>query len=206
MNIRVVCFDADGVLVNPQMQFSRLLREKYAITPEMTRPFFNGIFNDCLEGRADLAQELPNFFPGWGWQDSADSFIRTWLEADHVVDARLVQKIQWLRRQGLRCCLTTSQEHNRADYMKTSMGFTEIFDELFFSCELGCQKPDISYFQAVQSALYVPRETVLFWDDNMTNVDGARRFGWQAEHYTAFEPFCRVMDGYLDQKVSGGEG
>ncbi len=172
----------------------------------MTGPFFDGIFNECLEGRLDLAQALADYLPGWGWPGDTESFIRTWLEADHVVDARLVQKILSMRRQGLRCCLTTSQERNRADYMRTAMGFSAIFDDLFFSCELGCQKPDISYFQAVQSVLQVPVQAVLFWDDNSANVDGARRFGWQAEHFTAFEPFYRVMDRYLDQKTRGGEG
>ncbi len=40
MNIQVVCFDADGVLVNPPMRFARLLQERYAITPPNDGPVF----------------------------------------------------------------------------------------------------------------------------------------------------------------------
>ncbi|MEM5776077.1 MAG: HAD-IA family hydrolase, partial [Anaerolineaceae bacterium] len=141
-----------------------------------------------------LAQALADYLPGWGWPGSAEEFIRAWLAADHVIDARLLQEIQQLRRRGVVCCLATSQERNRAEYMKTVMGFAEAFDHLFFSCELGCQKPQAAFYQAVQDRLTADREAVLFWDDNAANVEGARRFGWQARVYTGFEPFCQAMD------------
>ncbi|NTU82493.1 MAG: hypothetical protein HGA45_24505 [Chloroflexales bacterium] len=67
-------------------------------------------------GKADLAEVLPPFLKQWGWQASVDQFIETWLKADHVVDARIVHAIQSLRRNGIICCLATSQERYRAEY------------------------------------------------------------------------------------------
>jgi hypothetical protein len=60
--LRAICFDADGVVVYPQLQFSRYLNQKYGISPEMTREFFRGVFNDCLVGKA---LSISSSQPGW---------------------------------------------------------------------------------------------------------------------------------------------
>ena len=195
MTIKAMLFDADGVVVNPAFQFSKLLAEQYGITREMTSGFFRGVFNDCLVGRADLKQVLAPFLPEWGWQGTLDEFVHTWLRADDVVDMRLVQAIQHMRQSGMLCCLATNQEANRAEYMKTHMGFAQAFDRLFFSCELGCQKPDPAYFYAIQQALALEPRELLLWDDDQKNVDGARRCGWEAELYSSFESFEEAVRG-----------
>ena len=197
MIIKAICFDADGVVVNPQMQFSQLLKDQYGISPQMTRDFFQGIFNDCLIGKADLKQVLPPYLREWGWEDTVDDFIHLWLTTDHVIDQRLIKAIQDLRRIGLLCCLTTSQERNRAGYMKTVMGFRSIFDDLFFSCEIGCQKPDLEYYRHIQKMLSLDADSILFWDDNPVNVEAARLCGWCAEVYSGFEDFQKTLTSYI---------
>jgi hypothetical protein len=59
--IKAICFDADGVVVNPQKQFSKFLEREHSISPVMTQDFFHGVFNDCLVGKAKLEEELPSF-------------------------------------------------------------------------------------------------------------------------------------------------
>lgn len=197
MTIQAVCFDADGVVVNPQMQFSKYLKREHGISPEMTRGFFNGVFNDCLVGKADLKEVLPAYLIDWGWKGGVDEFVRTWLQTDHVIDSRLMRAIQNLRQKGIVCCLTTSQEHNRAEYMKTRMGFQEAFDHLFFSCEVGWQKPDHPYYRHIEKALHLEKEAILFWDDSQTNIASARECGWNAERYTEFDEFQKTIQKYI---------
>lgn len=195
MTIKAICFDADGVVVHPQMQFSRLLKD-FGITPEMTQSFFCGVFNDCLTGRANLEDVLPPFLKDWGWRGSVDAFINTWLVADHVIDVRVIDAIQNLRHNGIICCLATSQERNRAGYMKTKMGFQKVFDHLFFSCEAGWQKPDHAYYQHIEATLGLEKKSILFWDDSRKNVESAREFGWNAEIYTGFNEFEVAIKKY----------
>lgn len=195
--IQAVCFDADGVVVNPQMQFSRHLKEEHGISPEMTQGFFRGVFNDCLVGKANLEEVLPAFLRDWGWKHSVDEFIHTWLLKDHVIDMRVINMAQRLRRAGMICCLTTSQERNRAEYMKARMGFQDMFDHLFFSCEAGCQKPDIAYYRHIEEALALEKKSILFWDDSRVNVEAARKFGWNAEIYTDFDEFEETLRKYI---------
>lgn len=194
MIIKAICFDADGVVVNPQKQFSKHLQEVHGISPEMTRSFFGGVFNDCLLGKSELKDILPPFLAKWKWKGSTEEFVAAWLKYDHVIDERLIHVIQRLRQDQRICCLATSQERNRAEYMKTKMGFQTAFDHLFFSCEIGLQKPDPAYYRHIEEVLQVEKESILFWDDFEPNVAAARAHGWNAEVYTEFDEFMKTMN------------
>lgn len=195
-HIKAICFDADGVLVNPQKQFSIFREKQYGMTPEMTAPFFNGVFNDCLIGKDDLLDVLPPYLREWHWQESPEEFVRIWHETEHVIDERLCLFIQQLRRQGVQCCLATNQEMHRAAYMRQRMHFQDLFDRLFISCEMGCMKPELAYYQAIEKQLACRNGEILFWDDTLAHVKAAQACGWQAEQYTGFDPFIETINKY----------
>lgn len=199
MSVKAICFDADGVVVNPQMQFSRLLRIDYGITPQMTKPFFDGIFNECLVGNADLFHVLPPFLREWHWKGSTEEFAALWLKTDHVIDTQLITTIKNLRHKGYKCCLATSQEQHRADYMKKEMGFHGLFDHMFISCEMGTQKPEKAYYRYIETQLQLSGESILFWDDKPQNVSAAKARGWKAELYTEYGQFLKTLALYLPQ-------
>jgi putative hydrolase of the HAD superfamily len=126
-----------------------------------------------------------------------DDFVAVWLEAENAPDERIIQVIRVLRKSGLVCGLATSQERYRADYMATVMGFSGLFDRLFFSCDLGNQKPELQYYVAVEQSLGLEAREILFWDDSAANVEAARARGWNAETYTDFDSFSTSLAGYL---------
>jgi len=194
--IQAILFDADGVVINPQMQFSRHLAEVHGITFDQTRIFFTEVFDQCLLGRERLEDVLPPFLAQWGWPAGTDDFIATWMLQDAHVDARLVDAIRDLRRHGYICGLATLQERHRAEYMRREMGFEQLFDRLFFSCELGCMKPDPRFFALIEQQLGRPGHSILFWDDRPHNVEAARQSGWNAEVYLDFDDFCKKLSAY----------
>jgi putative hydrolase of the HAD superfamily len=77
--------------------------------------------------------------------------------------------------------LATNQQNLRGAYMRSSLGFETIFDEQFYSFELGFAKPDAGYFQAIMQRINVPPSRVLFIDDHEGNVAGAREIGIHSE-------------------------
>ena len=135
MLIEAILFDADGVLIFP-WRFAQHLEHVYGITREMTADFFMGILDDCLINQADLQEVPPPFLTKWGWKASVDSFIETWFAIENAVDPRVATIIHTLRESGLRCGLATSQEKYRAQYMVEVMKLDQMFDDLFFSCDL----------------------------------------------------------------------
>jgi glucose-1-phosphatase len=67
-----------------------------------------------------------------------------------------------------------------ANYEATTL--TRAFAYRFLSFELGLVKPDRAVFDAVAARLPVPRDRVLFLDDNAVNVEAAVTAGFAARH------------------------
>jgi putative hydrolase of the HAD superfamily len=163
----------------------------------MTQPFFQEAFVDCMLGIADLRDVLPPYLQAWGWPGTADELIEKWLEVENAPDERVLAAIRTLAMTGIACCLATSQERLRAAYMREVMGFNQLFDEMFFSCEVGSIKPDPAFYNHITAALHVAGDQILFWDDSRENVEAARSCGWLAEQYTDYEPFKVRLADYL---------
>jgi putative hydrolase of the HAD superfamily len=77
------------------------------------------------------------------------------------------------------------------------MGFGELFDNLFFSCDIGRTKPDPGFYAAVEASLGYGGQRILFFDDDAQNVEAARRRGWRAEVYVVFQEFVRDLNAHL---------
>ena len=196
-SIRAILFDAARATLHPYRFRARPARE-HPITPAMTAPFFNGVFSQqCLVGQANLADALAPWLPQWGWRGTVAEFIATWLAVENAPDERMLAAVGSLRGAGFTVCLATSQEANRAAYMRKAMGFEALFDRLYFSCELDCQKPDPEFFRHIEADLGLRGDQLLFWDDNPGWAAAARALGWQAEVFSGYESFEQTMTRYL---------
>ncbi len=56
------------------------------------------------------------------------------------------------------------------------------FREVFVSSTIGLRKPDAAAFDHVAKAIGAPPSRILFFDDSLANVEGARACGLQAVH------------------------
>lgn len=63
----------------------------------------------------------------------------------------------------------------------------EVFKTTFLSSDLGVRKPDREAFDAVVAAIGVPAGNILFFDDSIENVNGARDAGIRAVHVTSVD-------------------
>src|SRR4029453_1990495 len=82
----------------------------------------------------------------------------------------MVAAVGAVRDLGLRCGLATNQQNLRGGYMRSSLGFEKIFDEQFYSFEIGFAKPEAGYFQTIMDRIGVAPDRVLFIDDLEDNV------------------------------------
>ncbi len=58
-------------------------------------------------------------------------------------------------------------------------------EPMLFSSDLNLFKPSAEAFAAVEAALGLPPQSILFIDDTLTNVEAARSRGWDAIHFTS---------------------
>ncbi|MEI6055457.1 MAG: HAD-IA family hydrolase [Lentisphaerota bacterium] len=62
-------------------------------------------------------------------------------------------------------------------YLRSKYNLFEIFDNLFFSYEIGLMKPFPEIFMYVIKSLKANPEDILFFDDSKLNVDAAAKLG-----------------------------
>ena len=193
--IKVVIFDADGVLVHSDRKFSMLLSKDYGIPIEKTLPFFTGTFQDCLIGKADLKEAITPYLNEWGWHEGVDAFLDYWFKAEHIIDEELIKYIQELRQRGIVCVLATNNEKYRFQHMLEEMGLANnVFDKTYSSAHLGHKKPDHEFFGKIVKDLGdIKKEEIVLWDDDMKNIKGAESFGIKAELYTSLKDFKQKM-------------
>ena len=180
--LRCVAFDLDGVIISSEPSFA-MFEENYGITREQFRDFFSGPYRQAMLGRCDLITVLGPRLLKWGWVAGVEEFIQIWLQSCNTPDPDAACVVRELAALGMSCCATTNQDETRAAYLDALPSLQELFSNRFFSCHLKAAKPDSGYFDAVQSSLGHPPESILFLDDKPENVDGARAAGWQAVHH-----------------------
>ena len=100
-----------------------------------------------------------------------------WIE----VRQPMLAAVRAVRDLGLHCGLATNQQNLRGAYMRSSLGFEKIFDEQFYSFEIGFAKPEAGYFRTIMDRIDVAPDRVLFIDDHDGNVAGAREIGIHSE-------------------------
>lgn len=72
------------------------------------------------------------------------------------------------------------------------------FRRVFVSSEIGLRKPERAAFDLVARAIGVPNDRILFFDDTLANVEGARRAGLQAVHVRQPEDVRTAVAAWLD--------
>ncbi|MAF36664.1 hypothetical protein CL622_06125 [archaeon] len=196
MDKQVVLFDADGVIVRSEL-FGTHYQKTKGIAKEEMLPFYHGIFQECLTGKADLKEVIAPWLPKWKWGGDVDGFLLQWFEYENKVDQKIVELIRELQKNAVSCYLATNQEKYRTQYMREKMGFKKLFDGIFSSAEVGSKKPQAEFYEFIFQKLNVNKDKILYTDDTASHVEGAKEAGIDAYLYTEFEPFHEYVKPLL---------
>lgn len=197
MKTKCILFDADGVVIRSEI-FSKQYQKKYGVENDAMLPFFKWDFQDCIIGKSDLKELLNPWLSKWKWENSIEDFLSFWFQAEHCIDKKMLSLIKDLRNKDMVCYLATNQERYRTEYMRNEMGFWEIFDGVFSSCEIGYKKPEKEFYSFILQDLnkkhgLTPYE-VMFLDDAQKNIIWAKEFGVDAYLYKDFESFKKQVN------------
>ena len=101
-----------------------------------------------------------------------------------------------LARAARRLPLYAFSNTNRAHEAHFSQAFADVlghFREMFLSSTIGLRKPDAAAYDHVVKAIGVPAERIVFFDDLMENIEGARARGLTAVHVTSTRDVAEAL-------------
>lgn len=196
MTIRHVLLDADGVLQElPGGWYAAM--EPYL--GERSREFFQRAWSEelpMLTGDGDYLPLLAAMLQDYGVTDPVETvYAAVWHRIEVVEET--VALIHRLRQAGYGVHLGTNQERRRATYMRTTLGYDDLFDVCCYSCEVGVAKPDPGFFAKAAELIGADPAEILFVDDHEPNVLGAREAGLAAVHWH-FGAGHTVLESHLD--------
>ncbi len=196
---RAVFFDVDGVLIHgyharPELQqrWDENLLADLGVDPERFRTeFIYDIFiKKVVIGQMPLIEALDKRLPGLGFKGSPMVFAQYWLGHDSRVNTELLDAIRLLKTDpDIRLYIATNQDHMRAQWLWSGLGFSELFEDIFYSARTGVMKPHKNFFDFAEARIGKQTQPPLFFDDTPKVVDGARAHGWDSVLFDTNEDF-----------------
>lgn len=184
MRVRHLLLDADGVLqrVGGAGWRDEIRRRLGDRTDDFVRAV-NAHEAPALRGRGTFPEGLDAVLADHGVVvDEVEAFYAALWESITVDDDALALATA-ARDAGLGVHLVTNQHARRAAYMRTTLGYDDLFDTCFYSCELGVAKPDPDFFAVVLERLGSEPGEVVLVDDSAVNVAAAADAGIVAVHW-----------------------
>jgi putative hydrolase of the HAD superfamily len=181
-DLRAVLFDADGVLQRAVPGWKANLEA--LVTPGRAEEFLAEVMlseRGPLRGESSFRDELAKVLTRWNVTAPLDEVLANWTRIEVFPD--MVEVVRELRATGTACYLATNQQAFRTAYMRANLGYDDLLDGAFYSCELDLAKPDPAYFGTILERIARTGAETLFLDDNESNVEGARAAGLRAEHF-----------------------
>jgi HAD superfamily hydrolase (TIGR01509 family) len=201
--IRHVLFDADGVLQAVPGDDWYALAEPYV--GARAREFLHRAWElerPALAGHGEFLPLLADLLAEYDVDASAQEvFDGAWCRVAPV--PATVAIVRALRSNGYGVHLGTNQDANRADFLRAAFGYDDLFDTSTYSCEVGVAKPAVAFFDQTARRIGAAPETVLFVDDSLANVEGAREAGMVAVHWTVTDGHDALLDRLAQHGVDG---
>jgi putative hydrolase of the HAD superfamily len=195
--------DVDGVLlVHPDAAgwSGHLERDLGVSADDLHRHFFDVHWGDIICGRANLRERLAPVLMNLAPSITCDQLIEYWFSHDAHLNGDLLGELDVLRSRGFKIHLATVQEHERARFLWERLGMQNHFDGLHYAADLGCAKPELAFFQLIERRTGLLPNEIFFIDDRIENVEGARKAGWRAAHWTQE---TNLMDLLSDIELNG---
>lgn len=190
--IRHLLLDADGVLQSiPGGQIDRAIPHLGDRVDVLDEIFAQEL--PALRGEGDFLVDLRRTFERHGIDLDADELYADLWNAIEVAP-EMRDLVHRARAAGYGVHLGTNQHRQRAAYMRTELGYDDLFDVSCYSCELGAVKPERAFFERALDRIGAPAATVLFVDDSLRNVEGARAAGLAAEHWDLARGLPALLD------------
>ncbi len=192
----LVLFDFDGVLAHysHELRIAQLAKTTGCLAQRVGDVLFDsGLETQYDSGLIDTAQYLEQLGGGLGCVVDETSWIASRIAGNRVETTVVAMVCEVARRT--RIGVLTNNGALMAEAMRDILPalFPALEGNILCSGALGVRKPDVGIFQRAVTHFAVAPHQVLFVDDVLRNVEGARRAGLRAAHVPNEETLAAVL-------------
>ena len=199
-----VVFDFGGVLISPITERISELAERHGVSMEALL--------HVLMGPPDVSTDNHPWHRAERGEIPVERFqelVQPWAvearitltgdEFDIILDGvfrvhdDVVNRIVALRADGMTTALLTNSFKEFRAHIEKHVDF-EMFDVVIDSSEVGCRKPEPAIYELTTKRLGIAPERILYLDDFLANVIGARQAGWDTSHVTSSQQAIAALD------------
>ena len=192
MTTRVVLFDLGGVVVElgGVGELGAMLGESRE--EEIWRRWLHCPWVRRVERGHCTAEEFARgMVESWALPMGPDEFLDAFQRWPRGLLPGAKELLAELEGRVHRACFSNTNAFH-IDHQLEAFGLRQLFDEHFFSNRIGLVKPDRDAYEHVVAALGCAPGEILFFDDNLLNVDGALAVGLDA-HRVQGVPAARCL-------------
>ncbi len=182
--IKAILSDYDGVLIPDEYRGIRTLCPDVTLLERIESAYY------ATATCTGLWEELRNAFALKESDDELRMLYNTEDDEQRQFEARVLDRYREIQGDCL-LLLLSNQITDRANYLR-ARNHLGCFDTLYFSNELGLQKPNPAIFALVLARHNLSPEEVIFIDDAQENIDAASALGMQTIHFTGIESLDRI--------------
>lgn len=186
--IDTVVFDLGGVLIdwNPEYLYRKIFSEEAEMRhflSEVCTPHWNAE-QDAGRPVEEATKLLVEQFPEY--EAEIRAYYGRWTEMLGGALTDTVQILEQLHRQGShRLLALTNWSHETFPYAYSNFTFLHLFEGILVSGEEQLKKPDPAIYRLLMERYDIEPARALFIDDNLENVESARKEGLQAVQFTS---------------------
>jgi glucose-1-phosphatase len=185
MQIKLVLFDAAGVLFPTNRVVGEDLTAKFNLSADQQQLMWNGFYLDYSVGKLTTPQFLDTFAATYNVprekvvpEAFTESFLKALTPMPGIEDV-----LAHLEKTKVTIAML-SDTSGIFSVARRELPSGKYFDHLFLSFEIGYRKPDQRAYKAVTDYYKIRPQEVFFIDDNPANVEAATQFGMQGVRFT----------------------
>ena len=208
-----VVFDYGGVLINPITEHIHRVADRHGVTPaDLVHVLLGPMMESTPDHPWHRAErgEIPtasmqSLVGPWaaekGFPLRGDEYEEI-MTADYTVRPKVVEGIKALRAAGYQTALLTNSFREFRHVIEAAVPMS-IFSQVIDSSVVGCRKPEPRIYEVVCEHLGHGPAGLVYLDDFIGNIEGARRMGWRSEHITCEADVMAVIESLLSAAAAG---
>jgi len=199
-NIKALLFDLGGVVIGIDWEhvFESWAKHSPLSPDEMCRRFkMDNAYEQHERGELSEAGYFAHLRPLLEFEGNDEAFRNGW---NAVFVGEIEETVEVLRRLRSRIplyLLSNSNPTHEAFWKGAHSDTIALFSKVFVSSTLGHRKPERAAFDMVARETGIELKSMLFFDDTLENVEGARAAGLEAVLVTGPTDVTQALSRYL---------